>query len=291
MIPRAGYTIRHSSDGASEPMAAGDGTFMLRDSFSVHEGRETNWNVYRMVVHLTAEAYSQAFPLFEAQQGKAAFREATLIWSVNYIERGLHGGEFSSRGLNRVDLGVEDFQQLERIVEEKVCSYQVLEGRDFFCAVSMDPRLGPPRTVGARSLTWTSPHECRSCSLPDQRYLCSQLSHPHVVGSLGSRHPQDTRCGRNRPNIETASLCHAGGHECWEYLVLPREEDKPPNYVAPSLTRALDFVDTAWRLRFGKSRRLVDLPSAASTAALERDCATEQDFADRIIASVMFWGP
>jgi len=222
MIPRSGYTIRHISDSASEPMAAGDGTFMLRDSFSVHEGRETNWNVYRIVVHLTAEAYSQALPEFISRHDKADFRGATLIWSVDYIERGLRGGQFNV-GLNRVDLGVEDFQQLERLVEEKRCSYQVLEGRDLFCAVSMDARLGPPRTVGARSLTWTSPHECRSCSLPDQRYLCSQLSHPHVVGSLGSRHPQDTRCGRNQPNIETASLCHAGGHECWEYLALKRK--------------------------------------------------------------------
>jgi hypothetical protein len=72
VIPRAGYTIRHSSDGASDPMAAGDGTFMLRDTFSVHEGRETNWNVYRIVVHLTAEA----LPAFKARQGDAAFRES-----------------------------------------------------------------------------------------------------------------------------------------------------------------------------------------------------------------------
>jgi hypothetical protein len=50
------------------------------------------------------------------------------------------------------------------------------------------------------------------------------------------------------------------------------------------LTRALDFLDTAWRLRFGKSQALVGLASATSIAALERDCATDQDFADRVIA-------
>jgi hypothetical protein len=252
-------------------MAAGDGTFMLRDTFSVHEGRETNWNVYRIVVHLTAEA----LPAFKARQGDAAFREATLIWCVDYIERGLRGGQFSS-GLNRIDLRAEDFEQLERLPDEKRCRYQVLEGRDLFCAVSMDAKFGPPRTVGARSLTWTSPHECQNCSLPDQRFLCSQLSHPHVVAGLAGREPQDTRCGKNRPNIKMAGLCHAGGHECWEYLVLPREEDMPPAYVAPSATRALDFVDTAWRLRFGKSRRLVNLPSAESTATLERECITNR---------------
>jgi len=102
--------------------------------------------------------------------------------------------------------------------------------------------------------------------------------------TLTTRALCDGKCGRNQTAVKEASLCRAGGHICWEYLVLPREEDRPPSYVVPSLTRALDFLDTAWRLRFGKSQALVGLASATSIAALERDCATDQDFGDRVIA-------
>jgi hypothetical protein len=81
-------------------MAAGDGTFMLRDTFSVHEGRETNWCVSRIFIHLTADAHSVALPQFVAQHGEATFREAALIWAVDYIERGLRGARFRE-GSNR----------------------------------------------------------------------------------------------------------------------------------------------------------------------------------------------
>jgi hypothetical protein len=70
-------------------MAAGDGTFMLRDTFSIHEGRQTNWCVSRIFIYLTADAHSVALPQFVAEHGEAGFREAALIWAVDEIELSL----------------------------------------------------------------------------------------------------------------------------------------------------------------------------------------------------------
>jgi hypothetical protein len=52
----------------------------------------------------------------------------------------------------------------------------------------------------------------------------------------------------------------------------------------PVIDARTRFPRYAWRVRFGKSQALVGLASATSIAALERDCATGQDFADRVIA-------
>ena len=76
------------------------------------------------------------------------------------------------------------------------------------------------------------------------------------------------QCEKDKPGIAAPSLRHAGGNECWEWIVAPREEDKPPIYAPPALTQALDFLDTVWRLRFGKTEALLKLPSATSIANL-----------------------
>jgi hypothetical protein len=56
--------------------------------------------VSRIFIHLTADAHSVALPQFVAQHGEATFREAALIWAVDYIERGLRGARFRE-GSNR----------------------------------------------------------------------------------------------------------------------------------------------------------------------------------------------
>jgi hypothetical protein len=98
------------------------------------------------------------------------------------------------------------------------------------------------------------------------------------------RHVEDAKCGINQPEIEAAALCHAGGHGCWEYLVLPLEQDRPVPYIAPALTRAFDYLDMAWRLRFAGAGSLVVMPGTQAIAALELGCASREEFGDRIIA-------
>jgi hypothetical protein len=62
------------------------------------------------------------------------------------------------------------------------------------------------------------------------------------------------------------------------------QHKRPVAYVSPALTRALDYLDTAWRLRFKPGQPLVVSPGAISMGALERECDTMQDFNDRLIA-------
>jgi hypothetical protein len=62
------------------------------------------------------------------------------------------------------------------------------------------------------------------------------------------------------------------------------EQDYLPVYVSPALTRALDYLDTAWRLRFRDAGRLVTTPSIEKAGSLERECATREEFGERVIA-------
>lgn len=283
MIPSVGYTIRHRHKGFSEPRRTGDGTYQLDHFFFVHEGKETNWFRFAFSLEVTAEGLQGELSRFKAEHDDATFQEAVLRWTVEYIARGLREDWFRE-SWNRIDIG-DEFDEFRRIAREKRCGYQVLEGRDLFCSAhSASGSLGALGKIGLRTFSATSEPECFNCALPDGRFLCSHLQHPQVSQILANRSVRDAKCAKNRSEIKAPSLCHAGGHDCWEYLVLPGEKDEPPTYVAPSLTRALDFLDTAWRLQFGKSQPLVGIPSAASIAALERDCANDQDFADRVIA-------
>jgi hypothetical protein len=65
---------------------------------------------------------------------------------------------------------------------------------------------------------------------------------------------------------------------------MPSEHDRAPAYLAPALARALDNLDTVWRLRFGRSQRLLVMPSVQSIASVELDCTTRGDFTQRLIA-------
>ena len=54
-------------------------------------------------------------------------------------------------------------------------------------------------------------------------------------------------------------------------------------YLSPALTRALDSLDMAWRLRFPQADRLFVSPSLESTVNLEQACSTREEFNDRVI--------
>ncbi len=55
-------------------------------------------------------------------------------------------------------------------------------------------------------------------------------------------------------------------------------ESLPPPYVSPALTRAVDYLDLVWRLRFDKGKHLTSFPEAANVVALETDCSTSEQF-------------
>lgn len=286
MVPPSGYIIRHVRDGELGLWPSGVGTWHLRDYFTIHESRDWNWCIFKIFLRLDSEA-SFAHGRLSKRYGDAWFQEFFLTWAVERVERGLRENEFRDVS-NVVDVDAEDLRLVERVAVEKRCGYQVTEGRDLYCTAdtSHDPRLGQWRAVGLKSFSPTSLHECLNCTLPDSRILCSQLSHPSLATGVGakSRMVRAAKCGINRPEIQNGGGCHAGGHPCWERQVLPRAEDNPLEYLPQALTRALDFLDMAWRLRFPKAGRLVVAPSLESAASLERPCSTREEFNSRVIS-------
>ena len=283
MIPPSGYTLRHVRDGDFGLWPTGSGA-QFRDYFTVHEGR--NWNAFVFKIFINVD---DVLPEQEVlrQSKDVVFQENVLTWAVERVERDLRDGEFAD-GVNSIIVGVEELKSFEQIAANKRCDYQVTEGRDLFCTAdtSSDPVLGPMRTVGIKNFSPTSLYQCRTCNLPDSRFLCSQLSHPSLGSgvALKSRLVRDAKCGTNMPNIQNGGSCHAGGHSCWEFRVVQREQDYPPVYVSPALTRAFDYLDTTWRLHLKNAGRLVMAPSVERVGSLERDCATREEFGERVIA-------
>jgi hypothetical protein len=284
VIPSVGYTIRHRLDPGVGFLQTSEGKYQARNEFFVCEGDHTNWHVFRVILQLTDEAYSSALPQFHSDHGEATFREVILRWTVDRIERGLHENEFS-QGLNFIDLGVDDFEVLRRMVREKNCDYQVAEARDLFCSASSHLDSAKIAQIGLRFFATTSAHLCLECSLPDKKDICSHLSHAKVkYDGLGGRRAEGAECGLRKPGIKTPVLCVAGGNDCWVRIVQARGEDRAPIYAAPMLTQALDLLDSSWRLRFETKSRLLRLRSAESTAILETECSNSEEFQVRLSA-------
>lgn len=285
MIPSLGYKITHRHNGGSGLLEISAGRHQLRDRFYVQEdGDQTNSFVFCIIPRLTDEAFSSLLPQFLSEHGEATFQELVLRWTVEYIERGLHEGEFTQE-LNSIDLGLEDFETLRRMAREKSCDYQTIEGRDLFCSASSHLDSAKIVQVGLRFFASTSAHLCLECTLPDKKDLCSHLGHAKVsYHPLGGRFVDGAECGLRKPGIKVPAACAAGGNDCWVRTVRPRFEDRAPVYQVPMLTQALDLLDAIWRLRFDQKGRLLRLRSVANAGVLEMTCSNSEEFQVRLSA-------
>lgn len=285
MIPPGGYTLRHVRDGNFGLWPTAEGV-QFRDYFTVHEARNWNTSVFKTFIRVNGGDFWVEQEVLR-RSNDTVFQATMLTWGVDRIQRGLREGEFAV-GTNIINFGADELKSFEQIAANKYCDYQIAEGRDLFCTAdtSSDAALGPMRIVGVKSFSPTSPHQCLMCTLPDSRFLCSQLSHPSLASGLAdkSRLVRDAKCGINMPNIKNGGSCHGGGHSCWEFQVVQGEEDSAPVYIPPALTRAFDYLDTTWRLRFKDAGRLVMTPSIERAASLERECVTREQFGERVIA-------
>jgi hypothetical protein len=283
MIPSSGYTIRYRNRGFNEPRRTEDSFYELDHQFLVCELHRDSPTIV-LDFRLSTETYEDEFPKITEQTGAAMMDELLLRWAVRRIDDGLRDGSIES-STKWIELRIADLELLREMIDEKDCDYQVKEGRDLFCSASVNGDAHHVATIGLRAFARTSMHWCRECTMPDRGFLCSHLSHAQVTSVQPTgRSVRFAQCERDEPNIAAPALCHARGHGCWEWIVPSREEDKPPTYAPPALTKALDLLDTVWRLRFGRDGALVKLPSATSIANLERDCSTEEEFQGRVIA-------
>lgn len=127
------------------------------------------------------------------------------------------------RGFQEIHIGVDDLPFIDKLLEEKNCTYQMKEGRKLFCsAISLDDlHKGyslPNRAITSRAI-------CLACDLPGTDYLCSNLSHPAImsrqgVGLAPRRFAAGALCERGEPGAEQApAQCRPDGHRCWERIV------------------------------------------------------------------------
>jgi len=164
-------------------------------------------------------------------------------------------------------------------IADKECSYRHAEGRDYYCAASSQADSDRVGVAGIRVLAPTSVPICNECALPDDRTLCSDLSHPVVLGAAGARHFTAALCNAGRPEIDQdASECRAGGHGCWRRTIAVQAVPQAPSPAPLSLPEALDFLDALWRLAYGKRTRLIEPLTFADPAGLAREAATGEEF-------------
>lgn len=134
----------------------------------------------------------------------------------------------------------------------------------------------------------TSRPLCRDCALPDTDYLCSNFSHAEVVGIGASHSSTVTRklsgglCQAGRTEIGQPGRCRPGQNPCWERHV---DLGKVPLVSISSplqLPEAVDHLDMAWRLLFGRDRHLLRPGGAADIAALMLGCGSREEFESRL---------
>jgi hypothetical protein len=217
-----------------------------------------------------------------------ALDQAVIQWAVVQVEQFLQSGRMPGEATNEIvklTLTEADLTLLRRMVVDKTCDYQTRSGRDLFCSAA---GIKDPRVVGSsglRRLAPTSRPMCRQCNLPDTDYICSRLTHPQVVSADSSgnraRILVGAYCEIGQPEIQNASDCRAGGHDCWARIVgTPATQSAAVAYTPRELPVALDFLDAVWKQTFGHP--LVRLRSVEKTAALSLPCATIEEFRSRL---------
>ena len=148
-----------------------------------------------ILMRMTGTAIAVLRHRFEGQVLDAQVQDRMLRWGLGrLVGRLSHPGGahelFAESSLVawtilEIDL---DNTILDDSVFAKRCSYQKVEGRDLYCAAAgQGDGIG---TSGIRQIAITSRPMCDGCQLPDDRLLCSSLTHPNVLGqsfSSGAR--------------------------------------------------------------------------------------------------------
>jgi hypothetical protein len=206
------------------------------------------WHSFLLRVYLAGGAFQFAFRVLHAEvptglkieeltrrYGQAEVQPAIIGWAIGKVEQRLYNGPLPPEGTSKfeeLELREAAVPEVEQLLLQKTCAYQVSRGRELFCSVpaSTDETADP-----SSGLAPTSRPMCKVCDLPDDRYRCSQLTHPRVMG-IRAMTPTGRRltgayCEINSPNIQAPSRCHAGGHDCWEYIVEPPAEPKKIGFV------------------------------------------------------------
>lgn len=180
----------------------------------------------------------------------------------------------------------DELESLVDLIRTKECSYQVESEGDLFCSAASQVDEQVVGTIGLRRIAPTTGPVCIGCNMPDARLVCSHLAHPAVwsEGGMGSgaippRTIQQAACERNQPEIADPGGCRPGGNPCWSRVIetgVHVASQSPPR----SLADALDFLDSAWQLRYGAG--ILNIKSVADVVGLASACSSREDFKSRV---------
>lgn len=199
--------------------------------------RPVVWHPFLLRVYVASGAFQFAFRVLHAEvptglkidelthrYGQSEVQAAIINWAIGRVEERLYGGPLPPPGTSKfeeLELEEAGLVRVEQLLQQKTCAWQLARGRELFCSAAAPT----DETAGSSGLAPTSRPMCRSCDLADDGYRCSQLTHPRVMGiraiTPAGRRLAGAYCEINSPNIQTPSLCHAGGHDCWERIVEP----------------------------------------------------------------------
>lgn len=228
-----------------------------------------------------------------------SLREAFLRWTLRRLERDLRDQDqaallFEQNGATW-KITRDDEDDMAAIVAEagpKECGYQVRTDRDLFCSTPSSSDDYAVSVVNGTRVAPTSRPTCAACNLPSTIWLCGHFLHPGVSGAsamggtMGGyymREVVDAICDVGHDNLlaQNPSLCRAGGRDCWQKIVSPRETASGLTLSPLSLPEALDFLDAVWRLAH-RSEHLLGQVATAHAAGLALPAANRDDFKSRV---------
>lgn len=189
----------------------------------------------------------------------------------------------------RIEVVDADLPILRRLLEEKTCSYQIEESKELYCSAASKADETVRGSMGLRLLAPTTRQVCKGCALPDSDFVCSHLVHPEVTGIVTMGGPYQrmlasVECDLGRSEATDPSGCRAEGHACWERL-MSRDSAMDLSSLRPfDLPEALDHLDAAWRLLFGRKKALLRLRGTREVAELASSCSSQEEFESRISA-------
>lgn len=173
---------------------------------------------------------------------------------------------------------------LESDFHSKECAYRLEEGRDLYCAAAArndESRVG---TSGARVIAPTSRPICEACGVPDQRVVCTEFSHPQVIGvatnATSTRVLGRTMCNAGSSQISAPQRCKPGENSCWRRTFSVRRGRASTSQSPLRLPEALDFLDATWQMSGRGS--LVRPTTSSDAAGLAAECATPEEFESRM---------
>jgi hypothetical protein len=220
-------------------------------------------------------------------EDQAHLQRVILRYAVRYAEERLADGSWPPEELTdptsyRETIDGSQLPLLRSIFKEKTCRFQLTDNGDLYCSAAAQSDETVRGSRGLSFLAATSKPVCRACNLPDTDYICTALAHPEIFGILITgptvRQVGGAMCQKGRAEIEDPSLCRPHGHECWERGFEGTAALSPEVRSPFSLPEALDFLNTAWRLLFGRERPLLRLRSAESVARIAASCSSRSDF-------------